>query len=47
MYNNIYVKEWVEQMADLTQPDNIVWCDGSEEERERLTKEAVSLINAR
>lgn len=42
MYNNIYVKEWVEQMADLTQPDNIVWCDGSEEERERLTKEAVS-----
>lgn len=42
MYNNIYVKEWVEQMANLTQPDNIVWCDGSEEERERLTKEAVS-----
>ena len=42
MYNNIYVKDWVEQMAALTQPDNIVWCDGSEEERERLTKEAIS-----
>lgn len=42
MYNNVYVKDWVEQMANLTQPDNIVWCDGSEEERERLTKEAIS-----
>ncbi len=42
MYNNKYVNEWVEQMAALTQPDQIVWCDGSEEERERLTKEAVS-----
>ncbi len=42
MYKNVYVNEWVEQMANLTQPDNIVWCDGSEEERERLTKEAIS-----
>ena len=42
MYNNIHVKNWVEEMAKLTQPDNIVWLDGSEEERERLTKEAVS-----
>ena len=42
MYKNVYVNEWVEQMAILTQPDNIVWCDGSEEERERLTKEAIS-----
>lgn len=42
MYKNVYVNDWVEQMANLTQPDKIVWCDGSEEERERLTKEALS-----
>ena len=42
MYNNVYVNEWVEQMAKMTQPDSIVWIDGSEEERERLTKQALS-----
>ena len=42
MYKNVYVNEWVEQMAKMTQPDSIVWIDGSEEERERLTKQAVS-----
>ena len=42
MYNNIHVKNWVEEVAKLTQPAEIVWCDGSEEERERLTKEAIS-----
>jgi phosphoenolpyruvate carboxykinase (GTP) len=29
-------------MARLCQPDEIVWCDGSEAERRRLTKQAVS-----
>jgi phosphoenolpyruvate carboxykinase (GTP) len=33
--------EWVAECARLTQPDRIVWCDGSEAERERFTKEAV------
>ncbi|MCL5671742.1 MAG: phosphoenolpyruvate carboxykinase (GTP) [Acidobacteria bacterium] len=34
--------EWVEQMARLCKPDEVVWIDGSEEERERLTQQALS-----
>ena len=33
--------EWVAECAALTQPDHIVWCDGSEAERQRLTEQAV------
>ncbi len=36
------LQEWVEECARLCQPDRIVWIDGSEEERERLTAEAVA-----
>ncbi|MCC6738649.1 MAG: phosphoenolpyruvate carboxykinase (GTP) [Planctomycetia bacterium] len=34
--------KWVEEVAALTKPDRIVWCDGSDKERERLTKDAVA-----
>lgn len=38
---NAHVEKWVNEVAEMTQPDNIQWCDGSEEERERLTQLAV------
>ena len=36
------LQEWVEEMARMCEPDQIVWIDGSEEEQERLTEEAVA-----
>jgi phosphoenolpyruvate carboxykinase (GTP) len=41
MSTNEHVKRWVDEMADLCKPDHVVWCDGSEDERRRLTDEAV------
>ena len=35
--------EWVREVAELTTPDRIEWCDGSEEEWERLTSELVDV----
>lgn len=42
MTDNKHVLNWVNEMAELTQPDQIVWIDGSEEQAEKLRAEACS-----
>ncbi len=32
------LEEWVEKQAELTRPDRITWCDGSEEEAHRIVE---------
>ncbi|MBQ8275582.1 MAG: phosphoenolpyruvate carboxykinase (GTP) [Clostridia bacterium] len=39
---NTYVRSWVEEMALLTRPDQIVWIDGSEAQAEELRKQAMA-----
>lgn len=40
--NDPEVHEWVEQVARLTQPDSIVWCDGSPSEAHALADQLVA-----
>ena len=42
MTTNKHVLDWIKEMAAMTQPDNIVWIDGSEKQAEELRAEACS-----
>ncbi|HSF58331.1 MAG TPA: phosphoenolpyruvate carboxykinase (GTP) [Candidatus Binatia bacterium] len=35
---NPHVQKWVKDVAALCQPDEVFWCDGSEQEKEELTR---------
>ncbi|HLT31162.1 MAG TPA: phosphoenolpyruvate carboxykinase (GTP) [Myxococcaceae bacterium] len=41
MTKNPHLLKWIQKSAELCQPDQIVWCDGSEEEKARFTKQAL------
>jgi len=41
MTTNASVRRWVKEVARMCGPVDVVWCDGSEAERERLLKVAV------
>src|SRR6476620_4042948 len=38
----IAIQRWVDEVAALTTPDRIVYCDGSESERAQLTAECLA-----
>lgn len=42
MIRNKEAAKWIEEMVSLCKPDKVVWIDGSEEEKQRLTEEAFS-----
>ena len=39
---NKHVLDWITEMSAMTQPDRIVWIDGSEEQLEELRREAMA-----
>ena len=42
MTDNKVVLNWINELKALTQPDNVVWIDGSESQLDKLRAEAVS-----
>lgn len=46
MTTNKKLLKWVEEMAAMCQPDSVYWCDGSEEENDRLMQLCVDTGSA-
>jgi phosphoenolpyruvate carboxykinase (GTP) len=40
--NNLTLNQWVQECAQLCQPDQVHWCDGSTEEYNRLMRRMVA-----
>ena len=40
--HNKKLTEWVKKMARMCQPDDIIWIDGSDEQKALLEKESIS-----
>ena len=38
---NSHIQNWVKEIGALCEPDQVFWCDGSEDERQELTRVAV------
>ena len=36
MTNNKKLLAWIKEVQDMCEPDQIYWCDGSQEENDRL-----------
>ncbi len=41
--DNPHLLAWIQEMAQLCKPDQVVWCDGSDQEKQRLTDQAVKM----
>ncbi len=39
--SSLGVKQWVDDVAKLTKPDQVYWCTGSEEEYQNLASQMV------
>ena len=37
-----FLNNWINEMAKMCNPDRIIWINGSQEEKEKLEKEALS-----
>ncbi len=44
--NHARLREWVEEVAGLTQPDDVHWCDGSDEEFDHMMQQLVNCGSA-
>ena len=38
MNKNAELIQWVEQVAALTKPESVYWCNGTDDERDELTR---------